>query len=429
MLLAALLHCGGDRERLLRDLAGLDIGPLDVRVSAVNCGGLSALRVDVAVEQEAQWQVGQTPAAAPTLDLRTGTVIAEAPVAHPHRPYRVIRELLERARLPESVRARAQRVFRILATAEGAVHGVPADDVEFHEVGARDAIVDVVGCCLLLEQLGVTRVTASPIVPGHGTVYCAHGRMPVPVPAVARMLVEHQVPWRDLGWETGELTTPTGAALVIGLADAFVSERLTSGARRSETGTLRASGFGAGHKMITGLVNVVRCLLSDDSLRDNDEIAIKSDEIAELTCHLDDCTGEQLAAVMSGVIEAGALDVAAAPLLMKKGRPGQQLIVLTKPDDRERLARWLLTHSSTIGLRWRMQERWLLPRRTEHVTVAGHVIALKVVTLPDGDERAKPEADDVARVATALGQAFARVQNDALAAWRARAHNDQSNHA
>ncbi len=328
----------------------------------------------------------------------------------PHRPYRAIRDLLAAAALPPRVRERAQRVFRVLAEAEALVHGVPCDSVEFHEVGALDAIADVVGSCLLLEQLGVARIISSPLTPGNGSVLCAHGRMPVPVPAVAAMLAQRQAPWRPLAEETGELTTPTGCALVTALADAYLHPGSAA------VLTTRRVGYGAGHRRIAGMTNAVRLSLVDE--RDDAGEAADADRVAELCCTVDDATGEQLAALLEELLAAGAKDACLMNVAMKKGRPGQQLTVLCDPLDLRRIAGLVLSRSPTIGLRHRLVSRLVLPRRAAQVLVEGQRIALKVVTLPDGSERAKPEADDVQAAARALGRDFAGIQQAALAAWR-----------
>ncbi len=204
MLLAALAACGADLDAVAAGLDGLGIGPFAIRGDAVEVGHVRALRVYVDAPQEARWRpVAQTPAAA----------------EHAHRPYRAIRDLIAGSALPERVRTRAARVFRVLAEAEGAVHGVDPDAVEFHEVGSRDAIADVVGCCLALEHLGIERVCAGTVNPGRGVVRCAHGLMPVPVPAVAELLRASRWPVRIPAEDTGELTTPTGMALLVGLGE------------------------------------------------------------------------------------------------------------------------------------------------------------------------------------------------------------------
>lgn len=418
MLLAALLDAGGDLVRLRADLATLGLGEIAIHAERVLPGGLSALRVTVDAPQEAQWEQPRL-----AIDLRQGqrVAVAQPGSAQPdgvslhaedhgqHRPYRVIRDLLARTTtLPARAIARAQEVFRLLAEAEAEVHGTSIDDIEFHEVGAVDAIVDVVGCCLLLEQLDVERIVASPLLPGHGTVHCAHGRMPVPVPAVARMLLRTlprsgvQPPWKALSFESGELTTPTGAALVCALADTFRDANAVPEHLR-----VASLGYGAGHKTIPKLVNVVRVMLCHA-----DATVVNSDEVDELTCQIDDATGEHLAHAAEQLLAAGALDVVLVPALMKKGRPGHVLTVLAKPADAARLGNLMLILTPTIGLRQQRCQRRILPRRSETRTWRGHAIPCKVVTLPDGSTRMKPEDDAVRAAAAATGVAPAAIVSE-----------------
>jgi uncharacterized protein (TIGR00299 family) protein len=381
MLLAALIACGGDRERLERDLAGLGVGPIRIAVETVMAGPLAALRARVDAEQEPRWI--QAPA---TLRPAAGHGHGSSG-GHQHRPYAAIRDLLAAAPLPERVRTRAQRCFRLLAEAEASVHGVPPETVEFHEVGSLDAIADVVGCCLLLEQLAIDRVVAGSIMPGRGTVRCAHGLMPVPVPAVAAMLRATGAPVRFGDGEPGELTTPTGCALVCGLADAFAA---------ADAGRVVAIGAGAGSKRIPGLVNAVRCAVVETA-----EAATGDEACVELAANLDDMTGEDLALAAARLLALGALDAWIAPVLMKKGRPGQVLHVLARAADRERLAEAMLAHTSSLGVRWHAVERRVLPRHERVIAIAGRSVRLKLAAAPGG-ERWKPEADDVAALAEAL---------------------------
>lgn len=412
MLLGALLACGGDRERLQRDLLALGCGPIAITATPVMAGPLAAMRVEVDAEQEPRWQ---QPLA---VDLRSARPATPGPApagqaalaghapGHDHRPYRLIRELIARAALPPRVVERAQRAFRLLAEAEAAVHGVDPETVEFHEVGSLDAIADVVGCCLLLEQLAIDRVIAGPILPGHGTVRCAHGLMPVPVPAVAEMLRRTGAPMRTLAETTGELTTPTGCALVCALADAFIG----AGAAAAD-GRVLASGSGAGHKSIPGMANAVRCLVLEAA-------PTAPETVVEIATTIDDATGEDLALALAELLAGGALDAWLAPVVMKKGRPGHVLTVLARPADRDRLAALVLARTSSIGVRHRAWERQVLPRTEAVVEAAGARIRLKVVTLPDGSRRAKPEADDIAAAAAATGLPPAELRRLAQLAWR-----------
>ena len=383
MLLAALVDAGADLDRIATGLDGLGVGPIPVLRSRVQAGSLAATRLDVSAPQEAAW----------------------APLAggHAHRPYREIRDRLSAAALPPRVRDRAQAVFRALAEAEGAVHGVAADEVGFHEVGSLDAIADVVGCCLALEDLAIDMVAGGTVQPGRGTVRCAHGLMPVPVPAVARMLATSGWPMRLPDRDTGELTTPTGMALLLGL-----------GAPAAQpAGRIVATGLGAGHKAIPGLVNAVRVLVVESAA------PATGDEVVELRTQLDDATGEQLGAALDRLLAAGARDAYLTPILMKKGRPGSLLTVLAAPADADRLTDLILTATPAIGVRRSLHTRRILPREAVTVSVRGMAVALKAVVRPDGRRTAKPEADAVRAAADALGLPADQIAAEALAAWKA----------
>jgi len=407
MVLGALLDLGGDCAQLQRDLLRLGIGPIHIHVERVSVSGIAANQVDVQAEQEPTWrQPAQEKGPLRIIGPASlSPLSAQGKPIHPHRPYRIIRDLITAADLPVRVRDRAQKVFRILAEAEGRVHGVATDDVEFHEVGSLDAIADVVGSCLLLEQLHIDRIIAGPLLPGEGSVRCAHGMMPVPVPAVAAMLAAHRAPQRRSGRETGELTTPTGCALVIGLADTWLSEETTILAE--------AVGYGAGHKRFADRANVLRV----HRLRPAGDQST-NDQVCELRATMDDATGEDLAAAIALLLSAGARDAWLVPVIMKKGRPGHELVVLTAPADRDRIGDLLLTSTPSIGLRWRLCNRRILPRHMVTVTVDGQVIPCKVVDLPSGGQRAKPEDDAVLTAASILGRTPADIRAAALAAWR-----------
>jgi uncharacterized protein (DUF111 family) len=221
------------------------------------------------------------------------------------------------------------------------------------------------------------------------------------------MLARTGAPHRHIAEQTGELTTPTGCALVTALTDEYL--------RPGQELVMTSSriGHGAGHKTIPHMTNVVRVSLVDIT---NDQ----HDVVCELRCQFDDATGEQLAVLINDVMAAGARDAYITPIIMKKGRPGYELTVLCEQAQQADLTTMVLTRSSTIGVRHQLMARTVLPRHMDTVSIDGHDIALKVVTLPDGRRRAKPEADQVLAVARALGTSFDAVQRAALAAWEER---------
>mgnify|MGYP000885588732 CR=1 FL=1 len=321
-----------------------------------------------------------------------------APAGHVHRGLPEVAAILER--LPEAIGGPALKVFQRLAVAEAKVHGATPDQVHFHEVGALDAIVDIVAFCAGLRSLGVERVVCSPLPLGRGFVDCAHGRIPLPAPAVVELLAGLPV----VAWpESGETVTPTGAALVSSLAEGF-------GAMPAMR--LIAQGLGGGSRPSQGLPNVVRLFLGDDGPGNAGEAG----QVVEIVCHLDDMSPEDWPMVSERLMQAGALDVAAAPLLMKKGRPGLMALVMARPEQAEALAALVLEQTTSLGVRLRRCERRTLAR--EQVTVETPWGPVRVKRARVGqDWRVHPEAEDVARICreTGLAPAVVRARIAALA--------------
>lgn len=361
MTLGALLQVGLDADWLRALPARLGLADVGVQIREVLRGEIVCIKVDFDIPPQ------------------------------PHgRHVTEIRELVARSGAPQTVRERADRAFTAIATAEGEIHGLPAEEVHLHEVGAVDAILDVVGAIWGFEQLGVERVYCGPIALGDGTVKAAHGILPVPAPATLKLLEGHAVRPGPEG--SGELVTPTGAALV---------RVLSSGAPPAEY-VPRRSGFGAGTKDFRGRANALRIVLADQATDSSDDG--DSQLLTELVCDIDDMSAEYLAAVGDRVRERGALDVVMLPSTMKRGRPGVRVEVLCRPADAERLADALFAETTTIGVRRREVRRRSLPRDVICVTILGHDIRAKRVVMPDGSRRTKPEFADVERAALATGR-------------------------
>jgi hypothetical protein len=302
------------------------------------------------------------------------------------------------------VRAKADAAFWAIATAEGEMHGVPPERVHLHEVGAVDAILDVVGSIWGLAELGVEDVRCGALRLGDGTVKAAHGLLPVPAPATLKLLEGHAVrPGPD---GAGELVTPTGAALV---------RVLSSGPPPAEY-IPRRSGFGAGTKDFPGRANALRVILADVAA----PAARDTEHLVMLACDVDDMSPEYLSAVADRARACGALDVVLLPLVMKKGRQGTRIEILTSPADASRLEALVLNETTTLGVRRSEVSRRALARREGEVDVLGHAVRIKFASLPDGQERAKPEFDDVQRVALATGRRPADIFQLALAAAERR---------
>jgi uncharacterized protein (TIGR00299 family) protein len=322
----------------------------------------------------------------------------------PDRRYRDIVALIDASELAAPVKALAQRIFRRLAEAEAEVHRTPIEDVAFHEVGAVDAIVDVVGAAACAEYLGA-RVVSTPVPLGRGHVHCAHGTLPLPAPAA--LLCLRGVPTVDSGLDV-ELVTPTGAAILATLAEGFVARWPALSPERV--------GWGVGTRSLHDRPNALRLVLgAEASLPET-----AAGEYALLEANVDDLTGELAAHAIAALLEAGALDAWASPVTMKKGRPGLVLSALCRRAAAEQLAATLLRETSSIGVRKSFVTRTERPRRLVEVETAFGRIPLKVSEGPFGPPQVKPEFDACARAAREHGVTAREVVAAALAAFSAR---------
>ena len=305
---------------------------------------------------------------------------------HHHRlGYSAIAHLIAHSGLTQRQKTLADQMFRLLAEAEASVHGSTIEEVHFHEVGAVDAIVDICGTAIALDLLGIEKICASAINVGGGTVRCAHGILPVPAPATAKLLASLPIYGDDPS--CGELTTPTGAVIL-----------KTNVMQYGPIPQMKILGEGYGFgQRDTGRLNALRVLLGESS----DSLPAETEEnsVFEIQANLDDMTPEDLAHCAQTLLNAGALDVWTVPAVMKKGRAGHVLCVLSKVSDREKLTDLLIRHSSTIGVRCAKKSRRVLPRRMLTVHTEYGPVHCKASMLADGEERIKPEQDDCARLA------------------------------
>lgn len=283
---------------------------------------------------------------------------------------------------------RADRAFTMIAEQEAALHGTTVERVHLHEVGAVDAILDVVGNVWGFELLGIERVYCGTISTGDGFVRAAHGTLPVPAPATLRLLEGYRIRPGPEG--AGELVTPTGASLV---------RVLSAGPPPREYVPLR-SGYGAGTREFTDRANALRIVVAEM----DDMSGSLLEELVLIASDIDDMSPEYLAATADLLRAGGALDVVLIPTVMKRGRPGTRIEILARPEGAASLEEQLLRQSSTIGVRRAAVTRRALPRESRSVEVLGHRVAVKVVRLPDGTMRAKPEFADVERVAEQTGR-------------------------
>lgn len=309
---------------------------------------------------------------------------------HHHTGLHEIEHLLSHLDLPQTVRDDALAVYHRIAEAESKVHGRPVDQIHFHEVGTLDALADVVGVCLLMHLLAPEKVYASSVHVGCGQIKCAHGILPVPAPATALLLAG--VPIYG-GAIQGELCTPTGAALLTH----FVTKFGELPAMR-----LLKSGYGMGTKDFPA-ANCVRAMLGEQDA--------PTEEILELSCNLDDCTGEAIGFAMERLLDAGALDVYWTSVGMKKNRPGILLTCMCRPLDREKMVELLFRHTTTLGVRESAFRRYTLSRESKTIQTPDGDIRVKVST-GYGVVREKPEFDDLAKIARETGKSLSELQKN-----------------
>jgi pyridinium-3,5-bisthiocarboxylic acid mononucleotide nickel chelatase len=369
MALGALVDAGADADEVGALLGRLELPGWELHFEECLRGGIACTRAVVRVEERAVT-----------------------------RPYAVVRNIVADAPLPDRVRSRALAVFERLARVESALHRRAVDEVHFHEVGGHDAIVDVVGTAAALEVLGVDDITASAVATGTGGRHSAHGWLPNPAPATVRLLEGVPTYGRDVALE---LTTPTGAALLAGLASAFGPMPPMA---------ITSSGYGAGRGELEELPNCTQVVVGR---RAEAEAAGPGQPAVLLESNLDDVTGEQLGLALASALDAGAHDAWVSPVTMKKGRPGHVLHVLADPEAIDALRREIERVTGTLGVRALPVERWPVARTLEQVEVDGMAIRIKVA-----GHRAKPEFDDVARVAEKTGRPIGEVSSRAEEAWR-----------
>lgn len=388
MLMAALYELLSQEQRktFLDAMNGLGLPGVTVAPVSVRTGGIAGTHMRVAVQGQEEH------------DHRHGHEHDGHDHHHEHEHHHHatpghIGALIDGLPLPREVREQARSVYDAIAQAEARAHGCGVGDVHYHEVGALDAVADVVGVCYAMYLLGPDVVTASPVHVGSGTVKCAHGLMPVPAPATANLLLG--IPTYG-GEVKGELCTPTGAALLKTFVQSFGPMPVM------ETEQV---GYGMGTKEFEQ-ANCVRAFWGEEELQN-------CGDILELVCNMDDMTPEALAFACQRLLEAGALDVYTTPGTMKKGRPGWVLTVLCEPDRDQEMIRHIFAHTTTNGLRARLSEKFWLAPGTETVQTQWGPVGVKVAQ-GFGVTHAKPEFEDAAALARAHGLPYQAVFEDAL---------------
>lgn len=378
MILASLVSAGASPQELSRNLQRLGV-PFELRTENVEVNGVRALRATVSHPEE-----------------------------HIHRTYKDIKTLVESSGLPEGASKKAIKTFHRLAVAEGTVHDREPEEVTFHEVGAVDSIVDVIGSCLALELLEVDSVSCGPLPMGSGVVEAAHGALPVPGPATLEVLKGSRIRWTD---EPNETTTPTGAALM----HAFTGGEFTDAAPPM---MLRGVGYGAGRASLETVPNLLRAAVG--------EIEGPAGDLELLEANVDDASGELLGAAVESLLKAGALDAWLEPITMKRGRGAYKVCALIQATERDRLARLLMRETGTLGARHSGVGRTVAGRRSVEVNLPYGRCRVKVGSLDGEDYVVAPEYADAVQLAEKAEKPLVQVYQEVRAAFQRQRPEEES---
>ncbi len=374
MFLAAAFDLGVSPDEVARALSGLNVPGWRFEVSRAERHAISGTHLDVVVDETAH---------------------------HHHTSLREIRAMIDAcSTMSPGAKAKAQRIFTVIGEAEAHIHGIPVEDVHFHEVGAVDSIVDVCGAAVALDLLGDPEVRSLPPPLGSGSVRSAHGQMPVPAPATLEIL--RDVPVRFEG--VGELTTPTGAAILKAIARIVPFGEVV----------VDKVGFGVGTKDFRDRPNVLRASLARASAQPLQGVWV-------IEANIDDMSPQLLGALIERTIELGAHDAFVTPVVMKKSRPGHLFTVIAPGERRDALIEVLLSESTTIGVRFRPSERLPLERRFEKVETSYGTVTMKIASKDGRELNAAPEFEDCRLRAREHGAPIKEVQAAAIAAWREQA--------
>lgn len=395
MTVAALLDLGADREVLKESLKSLPVGGFRTEITRVKKSGLDACDFSVILEQdnhdhdmeylhgsEKSYTGHHEHSHEMNHEHHHGhTHSHEHP--HEHRGMKEITEIIQKSEMTVRAKKMAMRVFGILAQAESKAHGVPVEEVHFHEVGAVDSIVDIAAIAICMDNLDISNVIVPVLYEGTGFIRCQHGQIPVPVPAVTHIAETHKLKLKITDIQ-GELVTPTGAAVVAAFR---TSDRLP------EDFTMLKTGIGAGKRQYR-CPGILRAML----IRETTDLQIK-DIIWKLETDMDDCGGEMMGHVMNLLMANGAREVHYTPIYTKKNRPAYTLTVICKESEREKLENLIFSETTTIGIRRVEMERTILQREIQKKDTPVGTTIVKACTLPDGNIRYYPEYENVAELA------------------------------
>ncbi len=427
MFLGALLDAGVSPKLLEDTVAALDIGAR-LEISRVMRGGISATKVNVNAHANGEkdlprevlskppghdhahehahdhhhdvtvWRRGSTPP-------RTGqSLVPTQPVQEHARGLMEIRAIINHAAIGSAAKATAIRIFEALGEAEAEIHCIPIERIHFHEVGAVDALVDIVCAAVGAESLAIEEWVCSPLNVGGGTIQCAHGTLPVPAPATLKLL--RNTPVYSSGPQV-ELVTPTGAAIVRTLCVRFAPFPAMQ---------VEKAGYGAGTKEFPDHPNLLRLTIGEAEAADRANMAPSAshDEISVLEANLDDLNPQVLAYAMERLLAEGALDVFSVPVQMKKGRPGALLTVLAKMEDADRLTKLIFAETTTLGVRRRKERRQTLSRRWENVNTTWGPVRIKIASMNGSVSNYAPEYEDCRALAEAQHIPLRMVMQEAI---------------
>ncbi len=390
MILGALVALGVDENKLTEQLKLLDVADFEIEIKTVDKSGISAVHANVKVPRE-----------------------------HAHRHLHTIEKIINDSRLLEMVKNRAVEIFTKLAEAEAKVHGIGVEKVHFHEVGAMDAIIDVVGACVGFEILEIEKFACSKIHVGSGFVKMAHGKFPVPPPAVVELLKNIPIYSTEI---EGELITPTGAAIIATVCEEF---------GRIPEMQIEKTAYGAGTREYKDFPNVLRLMLGETAdLKEEispqinkDEYGFKNDEqntktenhhLFLLETNIDDLSAQILGFVMERAFELGALDCWFTPIQMKKNRPATMISILCDESKREVLTKLLYTETSTLGVRVQMIERECLPRKIVKVETEFGAVDVKIAEYKNKIVNAKPEYEQIREIALKSNKSLREIEREVL---------------
>ena len=432
MTVAALTDLGVEEAFLRQELAKLHLDGYEIKISRTKKNQITAADFDVILKEDGEMHGHSHDHSHPGEGH-------EHSHSHSHNSYKEISELISQSELNSRVKEMSLKIFHVIAEAEAKVHGMPVDQVHFHEVGAVDSIVDITAAAICLDKLGFDSILTSELWEGKGTTWCQHGRMPVPAPAVLEMMADHRIPVKFTPVE-GEMITPTGA----GIAAALTAER-----KLPERFVVEKVGVGAGKKDFPH-ANILRAMIlntdtdavsekkekaagstenrkngADNAVKTNQGIAAGSlNTVTVLETNVDDCSGEQLGYAMECLLREGALDTSCIPVYMKKNRPAYMLQVICRPKDEEKMETVIFRETTSIGLRKYREERSILPREIITVTLPdGQEVRVKKCS-HHGQEFFYPEYEDMKAACRTADRSFPEICKEAVDAADKRMNGD-----